>query len=106
MKNLVAFLASQTDLPEEIAEAAAEMSAELAKDEAKAQANRTLYAEAHDVAMRFLGTEPMTVAEWFDACGDTLPESFSKSKMQYAVREYWADEIIKIEGKVNRYRKA
>ena len=90
----------------ELAAESAEMDAELAKGEDKARANRELYATAHDVVMSVLTEKPMTIAEWFAACADKLPDGFTKSKMQYAVREYLAAEVVKIEGKVNEYRKA
>ncbi len=84
-----------------------EMENDFAKKAEKAQANRDLYAEAHDVAMGVLTEVPMTMADWYAACESELPEGFSKSKMQYAAREYWADEVVKIDtGKVNQYRKA
>ena len=34
---------------------------------------------------------------------DSLPEGFSKGKVQYAVTRLWADEVTKTEGKVNTY---
>lgn len=83
-----------------------ELEAEFAKKAEKAQANRDLYASAHDPAINALTDEPMTMADWYDACADELPEGFSKSKMQYAIRVYWADEVAKIEGKVNMYKRA
>lgn len=102
MKSLVAYLNGQ-DVPE-IAEIKAEIEAELAKGEAKAQANRELYAEAHEAVMGVMSAAPKTLAEIYEACKDELPEGFSKSKVQYALREYWASEVVKIEGKVNEYR--
>lgn len=73
----------------------AELAAELSKNEAKAQANRDLYATAHDVVMSHLGSEPVTVGDLFTACEDELPEGFSKSKIQYALLNYWKDEVVK-----------
>jgi hypothetical protein len=69
----------------ELANEYAELSAELAKGEAKAQANRDLYATAHDVVMAHLSDTPVTVTELFSACGDELPEGMSKGKIQYAI---------------------
>jgi hypothetical protein len=56
--------------------------------------------------MAVLTETPVTLNDWYEACASELPEGFSKSKMQYAVRTYWTDEVVKIEGKVNKYRKA
>lgn len=105
-KNTLRTIADYIRNIPELANESAELDAEIAKDESKVQANRELYATAHDVAMEVLTDKPMTIAEWFAACGDKMPNGFTKSKMQYAVREYWASEVVKIEGKVNEYRKA
>lgn len=94
------YLTSVDALPEVVAE----INAELAKDEAKAQANRDLYAEAHDVIMEALPTEtPVTIAELFDEVEDKLPTGFSKGKVQYAITRMWVDEVVKHEGKTNGY---
>ena len=103
LRTLVAFLNGETV---DVTEVKAELEAELAKGEEKAQQNRKLYADAHDVAMAVLGETPLSVSDWFDLCSAEMPEGFTKSKLQYAVREYWSDEVVKIEGgKVNMYRK-
>ena len=93
MKSLVAFLNGETVT--NIDEIKAELVAELEKGEAKAQANRELYASAHDIVMKYIGSEPQTVAQIYDACAGELPENFSKSKVQYAMRELWQNEVIK-----------
>ena len=94
------YLTSVDALPEVVAE----INAELAKDEAKAQANRDLYAEAHDVIMEALPTEtPVTITELFNEIADKLPDGFSKGKVQYAVTRMWIDEVVKHEGKTNSY---
>ena len=105
MKSLVAYLNGETVT--NIDEIKANLEAELAKGEAKAQANRDLYAAAHDVVMATLSkTVPMTVAELWEAMKDRAPEGMTKSKVQYALRELWAAEVVKIEGKVNEYKRA
>lgn len=94
------YLTSVDALPEVVAE----INAELAKDEAKAQANRDLYAEAHDVIMEALPTEtPVTITELFNEIEDNLPAGFSKGKVQYAITRMWVDEVVKHEGKTNGY---
>lgn len=94
------YLTSVDALPEVVAE----INAELAKDEAKAQANRDLYAEAHDIVMEALPTEtPVTITELFNEIADKLPDGFSKGKVQYAVTRMWTDEVMKHEGKTNSY---
>lgn len=80
------------------------INAEIAKGEAKAQANREMYGEAKEVVMAAISTEePMTVAQIYEACKSDLPEGFSKSKVQYGVREYWADELVKHDNGKNAF---
>lgn len=96
LRSLVAYLTKNPIA--ELADATVELVAEMEKNEAKARANREMYSEAKDIVMAVISTdEPMTVAQIYEACKNDLPETFSKSKVQYAVREYWADEIVKHE---------
>ena len=104
MKSLVAYLNGETVT--NIDEIKASLEAELAKGEAKAQANSDLYAAAHDVVIGALTDKPVTLAELWEVVKDTVPEGMSKSKVQYALRELWATEVVKIEGKVNEYKRA
>ena len=85
-----------------------ELMAELNKGaEAKAESAK-LYDAAKAVVMGELdtATEAVTLGELYDAVADKLPDGFTKGKLQYAVTRLWKDEIIRIEGKVNTYRKA
>ena len=86
----------------------AEVTAELNKGAEKAQANRDLYASAHDVVIGALAdaTAPVPMSELWDAVDGRLPEGMTKGKVQYAVTRLWSDEIVKIEGKPNTYRRA
>lgn len=102
--NTILSLIATIDTPE--AEAVrAEITAELNKGEAKAQANRDLYASAHDVVIEALAsaTAPVTMSELYEAVEDNLPDGMTKGKVQYAVTRLWSDEIVKTEGKVNTY---
>lgn len=90
----------------ELAAEYAELQAELDKNAEKAQANRDMYAAAHDVVMATLSDKPMTLAALWDAMKDNAPEGMTKSKVQYGLRELWAAEAVKIEGKVNEYKRA
>lgn len=103
MLSLIAYLKGETITnPDVILE---ELEAEVNKGEVKAQANRELYASAHDVVISALAsaTAPVTVAELYEAIENELPEGMSKGKVQYAVTRLWTDEIVKTEGKVNTY---
>ena len=106
MKSLVSYL--NGEVVTNLDEIKAELEAELAKGEAKAQANRDAYAIAHEIVMAHMSEVPQTIAEIFDACSNELPEGFSKSKIQYAMLNYWKDEVVKIEQAkgANQYRLA
>lgn len=80
-----------------------ELTAELNRGAEKAQANRDLYAEAHDVVMKALSDTPVTIAELYNEVADRLPDGMTKGKVQYAMTRLWTDEITKVEGKVNGY---
>ena len=103
MKAIVNYI--DTNAIVELAEVRAEIVNELAKGEAKAQANRDLYADAHDTVIAMMGglTAPATISELYDEVADRLPEGMTKGKFQYAVTRLWSDEIVKTEGKVNAY---
>ena len=106
LQSLVSFIDS-IDAPQEIKDVRDEIVAELSKGAEKAQANRDLYAQAHDVVMGALSATPVTIGELYDEIADALPDGFSKGKVQYAITRLWADEVTKVEGKVNTYsRKA
>ena len=84
-----------------------EVKAELAKGEEKAEANRNAYAAAREIFKTALTDQPQTIAEiWEKTKAEMEAVGMSKSKIQYAVREYWASDVVKIEGKVNEYRRA
>ena len=101
--SLVSYLNGET--VDNIAEIKAEIEAELSKGAEKAQANRDLYASAHDIVIDALrsATAPVTMGELYEAVADNLPEGMTKGKVQYAVTRLWVDEIVKTEGKVNTY---
>ena len=102
--SLVSYLNGETVT--NIDEIKAELEAEITKNEEKAQANRELYASAHDAAVSHLTDTPIPLFAWYSACESDLPEGFSKSKLQYAAREYWQKEVKITEGRTNKYSRA
>ena len=105
--NTILSLIANIDTPE--AETArAELTAELNKGAEEKAQNAELYASAKAVVMSELALtdKAVTISELYDAVADNLPEGFTKGKLQYAVTRLWKDEIVRIEGKVNTYRKA
>ena len=105
--NTILSLIANIDTPE--AEAVrAELNAELNKGAEEKARNAELYDNAKAVVMDELSTatEAVTIGELYEAVEDKLPEGFTKGKLQYAMTRMWKDEIVRIEGKVNTYRKA
>lgn len=106
MQSILSYLNGETIT--NLDELRTEIEAELNRSAEKAQANRELYEAAHDIVMGELGMtdKAVTIGELYEAVEEQLPEGFSKGKLQYAVTRLWNTEIVKIEGKVNTYRKA
>ena len=103
LQSLVSYLNGET--VDNIAEIKAEIEAELAKGDARKAKTAQGYDEAHDVIVNALGDTPVTCGELYDAIKDELPEGFGKGKVQWALTNLWGDEIVKIEGKPNTYRR-
>ena len=83
-----------------------ELVAELNKGAEQKAQNEALYASAKEIVLSELGETPVTIGELYEAVEGKLPEGFTKGKLQYAVTRLWTDAIVRIEGKVNTYRKA
>ena len=84
----------------------AEVEKELNKGEEKKAKNAEAYNAIHDLVIGSLSDIPVTSADVFENIKADLPDGMTKSKVQYALTHLWADEIVKIEGKPNTYRKA
>jgi len=84
----------------------AEINAELSKGEAQKAKNAEAYEAIHDIIMENLTDAPCTVAELWEVIEDKVPEGITKNKVQYALTHLWQDEIVKVEGKPNGYRRA
>ena len=97
IETLVAYLNGETVT--NLDEIKAELEAELTKGKAKAAANRAVYDEIHDAVIKVLksATNPVTAQELADETG------YAKGKIVYGLRNYWANEVEKTEGKVNTY---
>lgn len=76
-----------------------ELTAELNKGQTKADATRKEYDEMREKVLEVLRstTMPVTAQELADETG------LSKGKIVYGLTHYWADEVVKTEGKVNTY---
>jgi hypothetical protein len=87
----------------------AELDKEIHKgDEAKAKSAEG-YAVLHDIVMTALSmtSGAVTISElWSSIEDDASAQGFTKGKVQYGLTKLWCDEIVKIEGNPNTYRKA
>lgn len=85
-----------------------EIEAELNKGAEAKAANAEVYDKAKKVVMSVLDklTVPAPLSEIYAEAEGALPEGFTKGKFQYAMTRLWVDEVVKIEGKPNCYKKA
>ena len=103
--NTILSLISTIDTPE-ADEVRAELNAELNRGAEQKAANAALYDAVKSIVMDELGDSTCTIGELWDAVADKLPDGFTKGKLQYAVTRLWIDELTRVEGKVNAYKRA
>lgn len=70
--------------------------AEYERTVAKSAAKANAYDTAKPIVFGVM-TEPMTVKEIFAKCENDLPDGFTAHKIQYALLNYWRDEVVKID---------
>ena len=84
-----------------------ELTKEITKGDARKEANAKAYENLHDIVVGNLDEVPVTCGELWEAIEDEATAiGATKAKVQYALTHLWQDEIVKIEGKPNTYRKA
>lgn len=83
-----------------------ELTAEINRGAEAKNKNAAVYESFHDILIGALSNSPATCSEIFEAIENELPEGVTKGKVQYALSHLWQDEIVKIDGKPNTYRKA
>ena len=86
--------------------AISELNAELNKGAEQKQKNAEAYESIHELIVENLDDTPCTCAELYEVIKGELPTDMGKGKVQYALNHLWQDEIVKIEGKPNTYRRA
>ena len=104
--SLVAIKTALTNFGFEDEDILAELTAEINKGEEQKAKNAAVYASFHDMVMEVLSDTPVTIAELWEAIEDNAPEGVTKGKLQYAVTRLWKDEIVKVDGNPNGYKKA
>ena len=84
----------------------AELNAEINRNAEQKAQKAAEYDAVKPIVLSALSDTPVTVAELYDAVHDELPSGFTRGKLQYAVTRLWTDEIVKIDGNPNTYKKA
>lgn len=83
----------------------AEINAEINKGAAEKAAKAAAYESIHSLVVDNLSNTPVTCADLFNEIESELPDGFSRHNIQYALNNLWQDEIEKISGKPNTYRR-
>lgn len=91
---------------EMVAELKNEISKELSKGQAQKDKNAEAYESIHSLIVDALSDTPVTCGELWESIEENVPDGITKGKVQYALNHLWQDEIFKIEGKPNTYRRA
>ena len=91
---------------EKYAKEIAELTAELSKGQAQKDKNAEAYESIHSLIVDALSDTPVTCGELWESIEENVPDGITKGKVQYALNHLWQDEIFKIEGKPNTYRRA
>lgn len=84
-----------------------ELNAELNKGLAEKQARAEAYEGIHSLVVDNLSDTPITCADLFGEIeSEVLAAGMTRHNVQYALNNLWQDEIVKIAGKPNTYRRA
>lgn len=96
-----------TDLGYENTEILAELDVELNKGAEEKAARAAAYAGIHDIVVDNLTDTPVCLNDlWPEIEGEITAKGMTKHNVQYALNNLWQDEIVKIAGKPNTYRRA
>ena len=83
-----------------------EVDAELNKGAEEKAARAAAYEGIHDVIVDNLTDTPMTCADlWGEIESEVTAKSMTRHNVQYALNNLWQDEIEKIPGKPNTYKR-
>ncbi len=83
-----------------------ELNAELNKGAEEKAARAAAYESIHDVIVDNLTDQPLTCADLFaEIEGEITAKGMTRHNVQYALNNMWQDEIVKIPGKPNTYRR-
>ena len=87
-------------------EVLSELNREISRGEDAKAENAKAYEAIHELVVSNLADAPCTCGELYEAIASELPTDMTRAKVQYALNHLWQDEIVKIAGKPNTYRRA
>ena len=83
-----------------------EIEAELNKGAEEKAKRAAAYEGIHDIIVDNLTDTPVPLNDlWGEIEGDIVAKGMTKHNVQYALNNLWQDEIVKIVGKPNTYRR-
>ena len=95
-----------TDLGYENKEVLDELDAELNKGAEEKAARNAAYESIHDLIVDNLSSNPITCADlWGEIEDEVKSKGMTRGQVQHALNNLWSDEIEKITGKPNTYRR-
>ena len=84
-----------------------EIAAELNKGAAEKEARAAAYEGIHSLVVDNLTDTPVTCADLFGEIeAEVTAKGMTRHNVQYALNHLWQEEIVKIPGKPNTYRRA
>lgn len=82
-----------------------ELNSEINRGAEEKAARAAAYEDIHSLIVDNLTDQPMTCADLYAEIETELAGRASRSKVQYALNNLWQDEIEKIQGKPNTYKR-
>lgn len=83
-----------------------ELTAELNKGAEEKAARAAQYDGIHDIVVDNLNETPITCADlWVEIEDEVSVNGMTRHNVQYALNNLWQDEIVKIPGKPNTYKR-
>jgi hypothetical protein len=83
----------------------AELDKEINKGAEEKAARDAVYESVHELVVDNLSSTPITCADLWNEISAEASEDMTRNKLQYALNNLWQDEIEKIPGKPNTYRR-
>ena len=105
MKSIYAILTGENTNEADKLPCIRELEDEFAKQAEKATVKLDAYEAMWAVVCDILSDKPLTVAEIFERGGTDWPEGTTARKISYGLTHQWAENVVKIEGKPNQYRR-